>query len=124
MFTLRSFVVVLLICFAASITFSVITQAGEDKDAHMKEIKSMTGDFICVLPMDKDGNVKAVIATGDCSGYAPHVHVFREAGTANVFSIQATPERLKELEQSSERTGITLAGRVAGSTRGWILYVE
>jgi len=124
MFTLRSLAVVLLICFAASITFSAITQAGEDKDAHKEEIKSMTGDFICVLPMDKDGNVKAVIATGDCSGYAPHVHVFREAGTANVFSIQATPEKLKELEQSSERTGITLAGRVAGSTRGWILYVE
>ena len=124
MFTLRSFVVVLLICFAASITFSAITQAGEDKDAHMKEIKSMTGDFICVLPMDKDGNVKAVIASGPCDGYAPHVHVFREAGTANVFSIEATPEKLKELEKSTERKGITLAGRISGSTRGWILYVE
>ena len=124
MFTLRSFAVALLICFAASISFSAFSQAGEDKDAHKEDIKTMTGDFICILPMDKDGNVKAVIAQGDCSGYAPHVHVFREAGTANVFSIAATPEKLKELEQSTERTGITLAGKVAGSTRGWILYVE
>ncbi len=123
MFTLRSFAVALLICFAASITFSAITQA-EDEAQMKKDIKTMTGDIICVLPMDKDGNVKAVIAAGDCSGYAPHVHVFREAGTANVFSIEATPEKLKELEKSSERTGITLAGKVAGSTRGWILYVE
>jgi hypothetical protein len=124
MFTLRSLVVALLICFAASISFSTLSQAGEDKETQMKDIKSMTGDIICVLPMDKDGNVKAVIASGDCSGYAPHVHVFREAGTANVFSIEATPEKLKELEKSSERKGITLAGRIEGSNRGWILYVE
>jgi hypothetical protein len=124
MFTLRSLVVALLICFAASISFSTLSQAGEDKETQMKDIKSMTGDIICVLPMVKDGNVKAVIASGDCSGYAPHVHVFREAGTANVFSIEATPEKLKELEKSSERKGITLAGRIEGSNRGWILYVE
>jgi hypothetical protein len=124
MFTLRSLVVALLICVAASISFSTLSQAGEDKETQMKDIKSMTGDIICVLPMDKDGNVKAVIASGDCSGYAPHVHVFREAGTANVFSIEATPEKLKELEKSSERKGITLAGRIEGSNRGWILYVE
>ena len=123
MFTLRSFAVALLICFAASITFSAITQA-EDEAQMKKDIKTMTGDFICVLPMDKDGNVKAVIASGPCDGYAPHVHVFRQAGTANVFSIEATPEKLLELEKSSERTGITLAGKVAGSTRGWILYVQ
>ncbi len=123
MFTLRSLAVALLICFVASISFSAITKA-EDEAEMKKDIKSMTGDFICVLPMDKDGNVKAVIASGDCSGYAPHVHVFREAGTANVFSIEATPEKLKELEKSSERKGITLAGKISGSTRGWILYVE
>jgi len=123
MFTLRSFAVALLICFAASITFSAITKA-EDEAQMKKDIKTMTGDFICVLPMDKDGNVKAVIASGDCSGYAPHVHVFREAGTANVFSIEATPEKLHELEISPNKKGVTLAGRVAGSTRGWILYVE
>jgi len=123
MFTLRSLAVALLICFVASISFSAITKA-EDEAEMKKDIKSMTGDFICVLPMDKDGNVKAVIASGPCDGYAPHVHVFREAGTANVFSIEATPEKLKELEKSSERKGITLAGKISGSTRGWILYVE
>lgn len=124
MFTLRSLAVALLICFAASITFSAIIKAEEDAQMKKDDIKSMTGDIICVLPMDKDGNVKAVIASGDCSGYAPHVHVFREAGTANVFSIEATPEKLHELEISPNKKGVTLAGRVAGSTRGWILYVQ
>jgi len=123
MFTLRSLAVALLICFAASITFSAIIKA-EDEAQMKDDIKSMTGDIICVLPMDKDGNVKAVIAAGDCSGYAPHVHVFREAGTANVFSIEATPEKLKELEQSSNKRGVTLAGKISGSTRGWILSVQ
>ena len=123
MFTLRSLAVALLICFAASITFSAIIKA-EDEAQMKDDIKSMTGDIICVLPMDKDGNVKAVIAAGDCSGYAPHVHVFREAGTANVFSIEATPEKLKELEQSSNKKGVTLAGKITGSTRGWILSVQ
>lgn len=122
MFTLTRFAVALLICFAASTTYSALTQAGEE--AHKAEIKTMTGDYICVLPMDKDGNVKAVIATGDCSGYAPHVHVFRETGTANVFSIEATPEKLHELEKSSNRKGIELSGRIEGSNRGWVLYVE
>ena len=123
MFTLRSLAVALLICFAASITFSAIIKA-EDEAQMKDDIKTLTGDFICVLPMDKDGNVKAVIASGPCDGYAPHVHVFREAGTANVFSIEATPEKLKELEKSSERKGITLAGKISGSTRGWILSVQ
>ncbi len=123
MFTLRSLAVALLICFAASITFSAIIKA-EDEAQMKDDIKSMTGDIICVLPMDKDGNVKAVIAAGDCSGYAPHVHVFREAGTANVFSIEATPEKLKELEQSSNKKGVTLAGKITGSTRGWVLSVQ
>ena len=124
MFTIRSFAVALQICFAASITFSAIIKAEEDAQMKKDDIKSMTGDIICVLPMDKDGNVKAVIASGDCSGYAPHVHVFREAGTSNVFSIAATPEKLHELEISPNKKGVTLAGRVAGSTRGWILYVQ
>ncbi len=124
MFTLRSLAVALLICFAASISFSAFSQAEEDAQMKKGDIKSMTGDYICILPMDKDGNVKAVIAQGDCSGYAPHVHVFREAGTANVFSIEATPEKLKELEKLSNRKGITLAGRIEGSNRGWVLYVE
>ncbi len=123
MFTLRSLAVALLICFAASISFSAFSQA-EDEAKMKDDIKSMTGDIICVLPMDADGNVKAVIASGDCSGYAPHVHVFREAGTANVFSIEATPEKLKELEQSSNKKGVTLAGKITGSTRGWILTVQ
>jgi hypothetical protein len=122
MFTLRSLAVALLICFAASISFSAFSQA-EDEAQMKKDIKSMTGDIICVLPMDKDGNVKAVIASGDCSGHAPHVHVFREAGTANVFSIEATPEKLKELEQSNKK-GVTLAGKITGSTRGWVLSVQ
>ena len=122
MLHLRNIAVALMIVFAVGTTFAALSQAEED--AHKMEIKTMTGDFICVLPMDKDGNVKAVIASGDCSGYAPHVHVFREAGTANVFSIQATPEKLKELEQSSNKTCITLAGTIAGSTRGWILSVQ
>ncbi len=124
MFTLRSLAVALLICFAASISFSAFSQAEDEAEMKKDDIKSMTGDIICVLPMDKDGNVKAVIAAGDCSGYAPHVHVFREAGTANVFSIEATPEKLKELEQSSNKKGVTLAGKITGSTRGWVLSVQ
>jgi len=56
MFTLRSLAVVLLICFAASISFSAITKA-EDEAQMKDDIKSLTGDFICVLPMDKDGNL-------------------------------------------------------------------
>ncbi len=122
MLRVNRLVIAMLFVLAGGLAFNTASEA-QDK-AHQEEIKTMTGDFICVLPMDADGNVKAVIAQGDCSGYAPHVHVFREAGTANVFSVQATPERLKELEQSSNKKGITLAGKIAGSTRGWILSVQ
>lgn len=122
MLQIRNIALALMIVFAVGTTFASLSHAGDE--AHKDEIKSMTGDFICVLPMDANGEVKAVIASGDCSGYSPHVHVFREAGTANVFSIEATPEKLKELEQSSNKTGITLAGKIAGSTRGWVLSVQ
>ena len=127
MFTLRSLAVALLICFAASISFSAFSQAGEEKDAHKEDITSMTVDIICVLPMGPDGTIKAVIAQGDCSGYPPHAHVAvrtNKDGTADVFSIEATPEKLKELEQSSNKKGVTLAGKITGSTRGWVLSVQ
>ncbi len=121
MLRVNRLVIVMLFVLAGGLAFNTASEA-KDK-AHQDEIKTM-GRFYLRTSDDADGNVKAVIAQGDCSGYAPHVHVFREAGTANVFSIQATPEKLKELEQSPNKKGITLAGKIAGSTRGCILTVQ
>ena len=108
----------LILGIAFSVAFSNSSFADEnDANATIK------GNIICLIPDYKAGTVNPVIATAPCDGYPTHQHVV-VTDTA-VYSLQGLQDGLMKIQRSSNRTNVTVAGKIKGSEQtGWILFVN
>ena len=88
---------------------------------------SVKGNVVCLIPNYEEGSVTPVIATAPCDGYALHAHVIIEqrGKEGNVYAVRASPEALKKLQQTKNRTNVEVKGKISGgSDTGWIITVD
>ncbi|MCH7519857.1 MAG: hypothetical protein IH964_12640 [Candidatus Dadabacteria bacterium] len=108
---------VLVLGIAFSVAFSNSSFADKDKATSVK------GNVICLIPNYEDGTVSPVIATAPCDGYPAHQHVV--VTDSVVYSLQGLQDGLMKIQQSSNRTNVTVAGKIKGSEQtGWVLFVN
>ena len=122
MFRVKSLAGALWIVLAGSLAFNNMLQAGDEVPD--VDLRSMTGTLVCLLKTDDKKGVNAVVSSKPCDGYEPHAHVFVDSTDNNIYSIIATPEKIKELEQSSNKPNIKLFGKIEGSPRGLVFYLN
>jgi len=105
---------------------SVSFYISKAEDPHMQD--SVKGNVVCLIPNYEKGTITPVIATGPCDvGHPAHAHVIIEqrGKVGNVYAVQGTPEALKRLEQTSNRTNVVIKGKISGgSDTGWIITVD
>ncbi len=115
-------VVALVFCLAAGIALNNVLRA-EDKTQDNK-LKSMTGTILCLLPTDDKKGANTVVSSSPCDGYDPHAHLFIDSADGNIYPIIASAEKIKEIEQSSNKSNFKLFGKIEGSERGLVLYIK
>lgn len=110
---------ILMLTLVLGVAFSVAFSDSSFAD----ESTSVKGNVICLIPDYKTGTVNPVIATAPCDGYPPHQHVV--VSDTAVYSLQGLQDGLMKIQQSSNRTNVTIAGKIKGSEQtGWILFVN
>ena len=85
--------------------------------------QTVTGNIVCLLPSYEKGNVTPVVSTGPCTEAVPHAHVVTTA-SGQVYILSGSEAAISSIEKSSQRTNVTLSGKVTGNQGAWILYVE
>ena len=85
--------------------------------------QTVTGNIVCLLPSYEKGNVTPVVSTGPCTEAVPHAHVVTTA-SGQVYILSGSEAAIGSIEKSSQRTNVTLSGKVTGNQGAWILYVE
>ena len=117
MHRVRSYVFTLIIALGLVTAFTIRSYAADEGT------KSITGNVICLIPDYKKGTVNPVIATGPCNTLPPHQHVLMtKEGT--VYSLQGLQDGLIKIEEMSDKTDVTITGKVEGNNYGWILFVD
>ena len=85
--------------------------------------QTVTGNIVCLLPSYEKGNVTPVVSTGPCNEAVPHAHVVTTA-SGQVYILSGSEDAISSIEKSSQRTNVTLSGKVTGNQGAWILYVQ
>jgi hypothetical protein len=85
--------------------------------------QTVTGNIVCLLPSYEKGNVTPMVGTGPCNEAVPHAHVVTTA-SGQVYILSGSEDAISSIEKSSQRTNVTLSGKVTGNQGAWILYVQ
>ena len=92
-------------------------------DVQKGTAQTVTGNIVCLLPSYEKGNVAPVVSTGPCNEAVPHAHVVTTA-SGQVYILSGSEDAISSIEKSSQRTNVTLSGKVTGNQGAWILNVE
>lgn len=125
---MRNLLLSSLFLFAIALIPLSFTSLKAEEDVHKDDImvKSITGNVICLLPNHDKGTVTPVIATEPCVGHGAHAHVILDTRTkeGNVYAVQGSPEAIKRLQMTSNRTNIEVKGKISAAQTGGIIVIE